>query len=477
MFSRGSAVGRLLTMGGLSAIGIGVFVSTARAVEPPNPTISSPSPGVVSIALGRAYGKVAIAVRHDGSILVAAAAASSDRQRVTLSLLGLASDGGLVTHETGDNGDGSLRSVDISDVTITPEGRIVVVGAAHESGAGDRQSFLVARFLPDGKPDVGFAEKGWLLTDVGKRHDHNMARSVAVQLDGKIVTAGISLVPYWAIGTAYSFSAVRYNTDGSLDTNFGDGGRVITRMGASREDDASAALILRDGKIIVAGTADTYQNMDCGAGSLNCFGFAGSPDFALARYLPNGQLDRSVGQSGRTRPIGQHREGSVAAQAAALDTQDRIVAAGSANLSYRAVGKSASLAPVFARYDAAGNLDNTFGKDGVAELEPSGAIAGIYAIAVQSDDKIIAVGRLRVGKCGACSGAIRLSPNGSLDKGFANSGVFALPFEQNRLEGHSIAVQEDGKLMLWGERAATIVLIRLNSDGKPDTTFGATRAP
>jgi len=106
----------------------------------------------------------------------------------------------------------------------------------------------------------------------------------------------------------------------------------------------------------------------------------------------------------------------MAAQALALDAQDRIVAAGSANLSYRAVGKPASLAPAFARYDSGGNLDHGFGKDGTVELETAGAVVGICAMTVQPDDKIIAVGRLRVGKCGGCSGAVRLNTNGSLDK-------------------------------------------------------------
>jgi len=100
---------------------------------------------------------------------------------------------------------------------------------------------------------------------------------------------------------------------------------------------------------------------------------------------------------------------------------------------------------------------------------------------VQPDAKIIGLGLLRGGKCtgtdGLCIAAIRLNANGSFDKSFAGDGVYVLPFRAVRGPFRrgvgNIAIQEDGKLVLAGQRDQSIMFVRLNSDGTPDTTFGA----
>jgi hypothetical protein len=64
---------------------------------------------------------------------------------------------------------------------------------------------------------------------VGRRKDHNIAHSTAVQGDGKIILAGNSLVRYKPISAAYSFATVRYSIDGSLDKSCGDSADAQTR--------------------------------------------------------------------------------------------------------------------------------------------------------------------------------------------------------------------------------------------------------
>ena len=49
---------------------------------------------------------------------------------------------------------------------------------------------------------------------------------MVVQADGKIVTAGA------VFGSPNHFALARYNSDGSLDTSFGTGGKVVTDFGA-----------------------------------------------------------------------------------------------------------------------------------------------------------------------------------------------------------------------------------------------------
>src|SRR5262249_16807199 len=59
------------------------------------------------------------------------------------------------------------------------------------------------------------------------------AFAVAIQPDGKIVVAGFST----ANGSA-DFALARYNVDGSLDSTFGNGGKVLTDFTSGSDDEA-----------------------------------------------------------------------------------------------------------------------------------------------------------------------------------------------------------------------------------------------
>lgn len=111
----------------------------------------------------------------------------------------------------------------INDIVIQPDGKIVAVGRSGISHEGDvpRLDIMVARYNADGSLDTTFGNGGIVATPV-IRDDTAMA--VALQQDGKIVVAGTV--------TLSSFSRlalVRYNTDGSLDDTFGDGGIILER--------------------------------------------------------------------------------------------------------------------------------------------------------------------------------------------------------------------------------------------------------
>ena len=101
-----------------------------------------------------------------------------------------------------------------------------------------------------------------------------MSYSVAIQTDGKIVAAGYS---YNGSGNA-DFALVRYNTDGTLDTSFGSGGKVTTPIGSGHDLGYSVAIQM-DGKIVAAG-----------------YGTGSNIDFALVRYNTNGSLRHFIRQ-------------------------------------------------------------------------------------------------------------------------------------------------------------------------------------
>ena len=140
-----------------------------------------------------------------------------------------------------------------------------------------------------GDLDPGFGSGGIVTTRINFYGD--AANALALQPDGKLIAAGVS-----SDGLAGHFALVRYEPNGSLDSTFGTGGKVASRLGS-----ANAVLLQPDGRIVAVGT---------------------SGDFALARYLVDGSPDPSFGSDGTvTTPIGV--PGRASALAAALQADER----------------------------------------------------------------------------------------------------------------------------------------------------------
>src|SRR5439155_272563 len=112
-------------------------------------------------------------------------------------------------------------------------------------GAADADvDFAVARYNADGSLDASFGVGGEVTTDFNS--SFNVALSVALQTDGRIVAAGISGTG----GGDADFALARYNAGGSLDTTFGMGGKVLTDFGPSSGNVANSVAVQADGKIV-----------------------------------------------------------------------------------------------------------------------------------------------------------------------------------------------------------------------------------
>jgi uncharacterized delta-60 repeat protein len=67
----------------------------------------------------------------------------------------------------------------------------------------------------------------------------------------------------------------------------------------------------------------------------------------------------------------------------------------------------------------------------------------------------------------------RLLSAGALDTSFAKDGVTSTTFDTNSVQGHGMAVQADGKIVEVGTASGGLLtLVRYNTDGTLDTTFG-----
>ncbi len=232
----------------------------------------------------------------------------------------------------------------------------------------------------------------------------------------------------------------RLNVDGSLDTTFGNGGKVVTAAGGN--DGAFAVALEPNGNILTAGTHDG--------------------EFALWQYQPNGSPDNHFGHNGMVlTSVG----GNADAYALALEPDGTIVVGGGAGGSF-----------AFTRYHANGTLDSTFGQGGVTVLPADGAGDVVGGLALGPDGSIVAAGA-----SGADVVAMRLTPSGAIDPTFGSGGEITLTSlaarqdlgEPDHTEG--IAIQSDGKILVANRTvgATHFGVVRLNSDGTLDSTFGA----
>jgi len=242
----------------------------------------------------------------------------------------LAQDGVLDTG-FGTGGIVITGSFDGSGVAIQADGKIVCAGS---SSNGSNNDFAVVRYNINGTLDTGFDIDGIVKTDFASSNDNGY--SVAIQTDGKIVVAGSS-----TSDRITAIAVVRYNSNGTLDSDFGTGGKVTTAIGSSN-DCALSVAIQADGKIVVAG-----------------FSLNGSYyDLAVVRYNSDGTLDTAFGTGGI---VVLHGESGYLGNSVAIQADGKIVVAGIKKF------PDANLSGNFlvVRYNSNGTLDSDFGTDGI----------------------------------------------------------------------------------------------------------------
>jgi uncharacterized delta-60 repeat protein len=225
---------------------------------------------------------------------------------------------------------------------------------------------------------------------------------------------------------------VRYNSDGSLDTSFGSGGKTFSVIGSQYFSYAYAAALQSSGEIIIGGTSfydNSYQKYD----------------FSAARINPNGGYLDSVTTTHFYDAANDY------AYAVAVQPDDKIVLAG--NTIY--IGSPVSYSDyALSRYNADGSLDPSFGNLGKVKTN-LGATTGVgnddiaYGVTLQRDDKIVAAGYSVIGTTYDFSLA-RYNSNGSLDLTFGKSGIVTTAIGSSNDVIYSVKTQSDGKIIAVG---------------------------
>ena len=98
----------------------------------------------------------------------------------------------------------------------------------------------------------------------------------------------------------------------------------------------------------------------------------------------------------------------------------------------------------------------------------------MYDTALQSDGKVVGVGRAQRPDGAFKAQVFRLLPNGSLDASFGLGGLVLVGDASSVTEtGRSVLVEPDGRIVVAGARNGRLLVVRLLANGALDPAFGA----
>jgi uncharacterized delta-60 repeat protein len=331
-------------------------------------------------------------------------------------------------------------------VLIQPDGKIVAAGNGSnvsKSGVGGPALFTVARYNPAGNLDTSFGKGGTAVVDFGSNGSNPQVNAygygAVLQPDGKMVLSGSVVTKSKNGATQSAIGLARLNTNGTLDTTFGNQGEVTTSLSGSFNGYAvdypdTGVVVQPDGKIVAV------------EGS--------SHGFELARYTPNGSLDATFGSGGKV--VTTLGTGSAYAASLLLQPDGKLMVAGEFDSARGNV-------PVLARYNADGSLDTSFGGGGIVRGPADAAearSATLYPSGSTNAGKLLVDALFPAGNYGLA----RYNSDGSLDATFGTGGEAQSPGPI-----FAAAIAADGKIDAVGPNAAS----RFNADGSVDNTFGS----
>jgi uncharacterized delta-60 repeat protein len=250
--------------------------------------------------------------------------------------------------------------------------------------------------------------------------------------------------------------------DGALDPSFsGDGKmRVYFDAGGDLYDAAFGMAIQPDGKIVVAGRAAVSDT---------------DTDSAVARILPNGNLDSTFSGDGKVLVHGGSHTDVFAA--VGLQADGKIVAGGGKSYG----GTDTDF--MAARLWPDGSLDVGFGTSGIRTVAfdlGGGDTDYMQDMAIHSDGSIVMVGQVKTAASDYDIGIVKLNSDGTMDLNFSGDGKKTLTYDYGGSKtdvGNAVAIQPDGKILI----GATITVapletdwavIRMHPNGSLDTSFG-----
>jgi uncharacterized delta-60 repeat protein len=329
-----------------------------------------------------------------------------------------------------------------NDLAIGPDGSIYVLRSVQRCNAVPCVvAHPVTRFRPNGGPDGSFGAGGTsaaLGTVEGTPSGFNA--SLALGADARVVAAWVE---------HGQLVIRRLNPGGDLDDGFGLAGTV--RFDFGTPINRVRVTVQGDGKVIVAAEPES--------------GYGGDA-VVIARFTAQGALDPTFhGGVPLFTSLGSGFGGLTLTGAGGL------VVAGPRCCS--ADGRAIHVA----RFDDSGAFDASFGRQGELFVDDVSDGTGVGAIVARPNGRIYVVGS---GRAKGDAFALRLLPNGRLDRKFGNRGIAYM--RQSFLEVAGAAVDRAGRLLIFGTSPTGtslgpsngpkgLTVLRRLADGRPDPTF------
>lgn len=318
---------------------------------------------------------------------------------------------------------------------VQPDGKIVVAGES-------RGDFLVARYLSDGTLDASFGTGGFVHTDTARFEEmaYEGAGKIFLLPDEKIVVAGIR-VSYDAhyASPRYletSLLVVRYNSDGTIDTSYGNHGLSVTDL-ALQEYFISSAMMAPDASVILTTFGGGYKDPhDPMSGSLT--------ERLTIKIGPNGAPDDRFAQNG----ILANPEYSDYRLMKILKDGQMLFSNGNTLFFISPEGEVGNV--IFA----------------VGDVVINGHLFSPGNFLMQPDGKIVAVGYVADVLPGYGRGFARYSLGGDLDTSFGTNGLTIASLDNFHHE-HFTVLQPDGKILNAGHTQSTpwgIVMARYHGE-------------
>ncbi len=333
-----------------------------------------------------------------------------------------------------------------SALAIQSDGKIIIVGENVVSATPTSDQLYVARVDATGKKDATFGVGGVSKLDIGDNKEYG--RDVIILSDGKILVLGSS----FTAATNNNMVVLKLNSAGLLDNTFGTGGKTTVDY-KGKSDIARSMALLSDGKVIIVGESGGQM--------------------LVARLTAAGLLDTTFGTSGYVYLSATNATSSFSVCKVLVEksgsTEKIIVVAHGADV----VTNDYNMFVL--RMSKDGVLDNTFGSFGALETD-LGASELFYSAALQADGKIVIGGKSApIGTSKYETLVVRLTNAGQIDKTFGTSGYYKEDLSIAAEEVRGLEIQPDGKIIGAGSIGSDAGIIRLNSNGTPDQTFGVAK--
>ena len=372
----------------------------------------------------------------------------------------------------GTNGIVTTANTSANAGALQSDGKIVVAGSISTPQNFQQPGLL--RYSTNGALDPSFGTGGEVVI---AGNNAGPAFAVAIQTDGKILAAAPD---------SLRLTVFRFNTNGSLDTTFGNNGAATIQAAGRLFPPASGGIRLQsDGRILVATgriVARLLANgqLDSTFGSNGTAPTVGGSSVALlpngdtligngnvtSLYAPNGSLITNFGVNGQTAGFPFDGEGGIVVATNMTAPATKIITAGSLTTSPSLMFAQTVSGFLLVRYNSDGTIDNSFGNHGgIATPFPGNVFAKAFAVALQTNGDIVAAGQTALtdvdGAPGPSDfGLVRYNPNGSVDTTFGHNGFVSTSFGTSEAFTNTVLIQMDSKIVAVGNSNSGTTLAR-----------------